>query len=253
MSSLFQLGSAARHGVAFSVVMAALAGTTLWFGSQLLLAQEPDERRAEAPRIYPGAPQGDRRPDRPAPPARPRTAAEEFMLRYPHGETFYFYGETAPSGPHRNAAAENENMRAGIGVLQSEDASASQKDEARKQIEGILSEQFDRDLEHREKQIEDLQRQIEKLKEQLEKRREAKERLVELRIELLINEAEGLGFPNAWNSGPVFGRGPMMPGAMGPGMSAPAIQGLPRPNIPAEPRPPARGEPQPPPSRPEPS
>ena len=183
----------------FALLFLAAAGASLWLGGQLVLAQDTPPRAA--PRSE------DQRP-------------------------VFQYGRLAPSQAEgffnalrgQRQSPEQEKLREAIEVLRTDESSDTQQEEAKEQIEELLGEQFDADLEHREKQIADLEAQIVKLKQQLAKRREAKQRLIELRLELLINEAEGLGFPSAWNSGP------------GPG--GPPIIGAPIPNSPAQPSPP---------------
>ncbi|MFK7735053.1 MAG: hypothetical protein AB8B50_03430, partial [Pirellulaceae bacterium] len=64
----------------------------------------------------------------------------------------------------------------------------------------ILDEQFEQDMASREQRIEKLEEQIDQLRAQIEKRKDAKEKLIGLRIELMMNESEGLGFPSTWNS-----------------------------------------------------
>lgn len=121
-----------------------------------------------------------------------------------------------PYGPSWQpvVAVQNEETRelqAAYEAIRSEESDEKIKDEARAKIVEILSKQFDADLEQRTAQIEQLEKQITSLKEQIAKRRTAKDRLIELRIELMLNEGEGLGFPNAWQQ-PMRGNvGPMLP------------------------------------------
>ncbi len=96
--------------------------------------------------------------------------------------------------------------------LKKSDLSEEAKTAALEKVSSILSEQFDKDLEQRVKQVEELEKQVQSLKQQIAKRRDAKKRLVDLRIELLKNESEGLGFPSSWQTQPsvvVPGQGPM--------------------------------------------
>ena len=90
-------------------------------------------------------------------------------------------------------------MQAALEQLKSSDTDLDTQNAARNKLVELLSKEFDEDLEQRAKQVAELEKQIVTLKEQIEKRRGAKSRLVELRIELLMNEAQGLGFPQAWN------------------------------------------------------
>ncbi|MEM8734670.1 MAG: hypothetical protein AAGG44_10635, partial [Planctomycetota bacterium] len=95
---------------------------------------------------------------------------------------------------------EQSKVGKALEVLRDEDASQGDRREAKESIVEVLDKQFESDLDSREKQIAELETQIDKLRAQIKKRRAAKERLIDLRVELMINEAEGLGFPSSWNS-----------------------------------------------------
>ncbi|MFN3193730.1 MAG: hypothetical protein ACE361_24670 [Aureliella sp.] len=105
----------------------------------------------------------------------------------------------------RNAVAgyaerrkEQSKMGEALKVLRDEDASEGERREAKESIAELLDKQFESDLENRENQIAELEKQIDQLRAQIKKRRAAKERLIDLRVELMVNEAEGLGFPSSW-------------------------------------------------------
>lgn len=95
-----------------------------------------------------------------------------------------------------------QKLNAAIQSLRSSDTEEEALTEARSLLANYLEAQFDHDLSKRETQISDLQKQIDKLKSQLEKRKASKEKMVEMRLTLLENEANGLAFPPAWNSLP---------------------------------------------------
>lgn len=76
------------------------------------------------------------------------------------------------------------------------------KDEATKeklvvQIQRLLGEEYDRHLTEHENSLDKMEERLEKLREQLAKRRSAKSKVVELRMQQLLNEAEGLGWPGS--------------------------------------------------------
>jgi hypothetical protein len=83
--------------------------------------------------------------------------------------------------------------------LKSTDVDEKEVEESRTLVANYLEVQFDHDITKREKQISDLQKQIDKLKSQLEKRKTSKEKMIEMRLTLMENETNGLGFPPAWN------------------------------------------------------
>lgn len=86
--------------------------------------------------------------------------------------------------------------------LKSTDVDEKEVEESRTLVANYLEVQFDHDITKREKQISDLQKQIDKLKSQLEKRKTSKEKMIEMRLTLMENETNGLGFPPAWNALP---------------------------------------------------
>lgn len=100
-------------------------------------------------------------------------------------------------------ATAKQKLNAAIQSLRSSDTEEEALAEARSLLASYLEAQFDHDLSKREMQISDLQKQIDKLKSQLEKRKASKEKMVEMRLTLLENEANGLAFPPVWNSLPV--------------------------------------------------
>lgn len=78
-----------------------------------------------------------------------------------------------------------------------------EKKRAEGEVKSSLSIYFDYDMKFREQDIAKIETRLKNLRTRLEKRRAAKEQLVELQVQLLINEANGLGFygqPNAQSS-----------------------------------------------------
>lgn len=70
------------------------------------------------------------------------------------------------------------------------------KSKASAELKANLEKQYDLFVEGQKKQIEDLEARLAKLREQLDKRRAAKERVVELKLQMVLSQAEGLGFPD---------------------------------------------------------
>lgn len=104
-------------------------------------------------------------------------------------------------------------------TFRSEDASDQDRAKARTTLSSYLTAQFDHDQEMRRKQIKSLEEEVDKLKKQIAKREESKDKLVELRLTLLENDANGLAFPPSFNQ---------IPGANGPGVGpAGAVYGIP--------------------------
>ncbi len=75
--------------------------------------------------------------------------------------------------------------------------------EERAQAKRILTEeldfQFEVDLNRRRDQLKEIEKQLADFREQLIKRENAKSKLIELKLQILENESDGLGFPSSWD------------------------------------------------------
>lgn len=95
----------------------------------------------------------------------------------------------------------------------------SDRQAAVEKIREELNKQYDRFLEHQVEEIEQLEKRISELRDQIEKRRDAKSRMVDLKLEMVLSHADGLG----WPEGPGGFRGAMSLGPtqlMSPGAPA---------------------------------
>lgn len=76
----------------------------------------------------------------------------------------------------------------------------SESDDDRKaaieNLRGVLEDQYDESLDNYEKYLASLEEQIKEMRSQIDKRRDAKMELVDLRLKMLVNEADGLGWPD---------------------------------------------------------
>lgn len=70
------------------------------------------------------------------------------------------------------------------------------REKATAELKAGLEQQYDAYVEAQAKQITHLEERLQKLKEQLEKRRSAKDRMVDLKLQMVLSQAEGLGFPD---------------------------------------------------------
>ena len=113
-------------------------------------------------------------------------------------------------------------VQAAMTKWKSKDASEEDKKEARESIEKFLRDEFERDQKNRKDQIERLAEQVSKLRSQVEKREASQSKIIELRMQLLENDAEGLAFPEAFND---LNRFPnQLPAGMTHGIAPPAGQ-----------------------------
>lgn len=71
-----------------------------------------------------------------------------------------------------------------------------EKNEIRKKLTELLSQQFDQHLKQQQEELDDLEKQVASLKAVLKKRLNSKGAIIERRLEQLVKEAEGLG----WNT-----------------------------------------------------
>ncbi len=88
-----------------------------------------------------------------------------------------------------------------------------EKEGAKKGLLHVLEQSFKRDLEHREREVSEIESRVKKLREQIERRKKAQDEIIGLRLKTIINETEGLGFPDGQDSGP---EGPKRPFWDGP-------------------------------------
>jgi len=98
--------------------------------------------------------------------------------------------------------------------------SDEEREGAQANLRKALNLQFDADMEQREKELEGIRRRLTEMTRLLEKRSAAKEQIVELRLQVLAQDAAGLGWASA------VGRWPSNLGP-GPGVQLP---NLPPPN-----------------------
>lgn len=87
-----------------------------------------------------------------------------------------------------------KKMRDAIKLLRTAKTTVA-KDKAKNDLSALLKDQFDADLKRREKEIADIEARVKDLRSVLDKRRTARDNIIQLQIKVLVNEAEGLGFP----------------------------------------------------------
>ena len=119
-------------------------------------------------------------------------------------------GSVALRGRHHSHAqseAEIKDLEAlhqAIGKLKSA-KNDTEKTALTKQISQLLDKSFERDMQRREKQISDVETRVKKLRDQIEKRKKAKDDIISLRLKTIVNEADGLGFPEGADTRSGFG------------------------------------------------
>jgi hypothetical protein len=86
----------------------------------------------------------------------------------------------------------SEIREAAKALSEAEDDDA--RDEAQEKLSELLDEYFERDMNRREEELAAVEKRVRQLRELLERRREKKEEIINLQIDVLRNEADGLGF-----------------------------------------------------------
>ena len=108
-------------------------------------------------------------------------------------------------------------LTSAIATIKSGDSDDALKKDSKQLVAQFLKAEFKRDQSIRRDQVERLEKQVEQLKKQLAKREESQDKLIELRMQLLENDASGLSFPDTWSSfttGSVPTTLPMLPSAL---------------------------------------
>lgn len=103
---------------------------------------------------------------------------------------------SAPTAPQRRGPVQAA-MEAYRRAESEEDRS-----EAKGKLHETLAEEYDMLLKGHEEHLEQLATRLETLREQLEKRRAARDEMVDLRLQSMISEADGLGWPTQSRGNP---------------------------------------------------
>jgi hypothetical protein len=95
--------------------------------------------------------------------------------------------------------AMNRIREAAKALVDAEDEDARQ--DAQRGLNELLDGYFEEDMERREEELANVERRVKELRELLERRREKKDEIIRLQVEVLRNEADGLGFFSAESAG----------------------------------------------------
>ena len=104
------------------------------------------------------------------------------------------YGEVAGMSLKVNVPHESLHAIRDAATALSEAEDDEPKTEAQEKLMELLDEYFEQDMQRREEELAKVEERVKRLRELLERRREKKEDIIELQREVLVNEAEGLGF-----------------------------------------------------------
>ena len=137
-----------------------------------------------------------------APPIGPAATIRAAQPPRPTGNRLSF--SQAPANPLGTTLVAPTSRVAGFAVSDPMDSfvkkirdakSEDDKQDAIEDARATLEKQYDRYLEGYQKQVDEMEARMQKLRDQLEKRKNAKDRLVDLKLEMLLSKADGLGWP----------------------------------------------------------
>ena len=120
----------------------------------------------------------------------------------------------------------NQEIRKAMKAIKDAESEAD-KDKAKDELKSLLEAQYDESLDRYEEYLAEMEKKITELRKQLDRRRDAKMEMVDLRLQVLISDAEGLGWPEQYFSVPGGTLSPFY--QMTPGQSgfAPALPVVP--------------------------
>ncbi|HUP81960.1 MAG TPA: hypothetical protein VM260_25640 [Pirellula sp.] len=113
-------------------------------------------------------------------------------------------GERLSNEEQDQISESRQKIQNAVTQIRSFDVDEAKRKDAKELIAKYLKVEFQADQESRREHVERLEKQVEQLKKQLTKREESQGKLIELRMQLLENDASGLSFPDSWGnlSGP---------------------------------------------------
>ncbi len=93
-----------------------------------------------------------------------------------------------------------QKIQIAVTQIRSSDTDESKRKDAKNLVAKYLKVEFQVDQDSRRNQVERLEKHVEQLRSQLVKREESQDKLIELRMQLLENDASGLSFPDSWGN-----------------------------------------------------
>ena len=120
-----------------------------------------------------------------------------------HGATEGAYGSRMADGTSGMMAGEVDPITAALSRVKWQvrlrlQGAGSQEDESEvmTELREALGEYFDRDMESRQKELGEIKKGLADMSDCLKRRDRAKNEIVDLQLQMIVNEAEGLGFFN---------------------------------------------------------
>jgi hypothetical protein len=134
------------------------------------------------------------------PPGGRQGVAAKFELLTLEDDKFKIERLEGPPSPEQRAAQQvaQGKLREAEQAFRSDKSNDEEKAKAKSLLRAYFSAQFQHDLEVRKEQIKQLEEQLAKLRSVVDKRAASMEKIVDLRMTLLENDSNGLGFPHAF-------------------------------------------------------
>jgi len=138
------------------------------------------------------------------------------VLGLPGGNPYGGGTSTESDDPRRKAERKLRDVTKKLKLMKGE----YDRDDAEALLRPALEGYFAADLDGREQEINGIQKRIDSLEKLIEQRREARDQVIALQVEVLKNDAEGLGFFSTSAGGSNFSEGfrISIPGGAAPGM-----------------------------------
>ncbi|XZE34552.1 hypothetical protein SH501x_000015 [Pirellulaceae bacterium SH501] len=135
-----------------------------------------------------------------SPPVGRQGVAAKFELLTLEDDKFKIERLEGPPSPEQRAAQQvaQGKLREAEQAIRSDKSSDEERAKAKSLLRAYFSAQFQHDLEVRKEQIKQLEEQLTKLRSIVDKRAASMEKIVDLRMTLLENDSNGLGFPPAF-------------------------------------------------------
>jgi hypothetical protein len=94
------------------------------------------------------------------------------------------------------SAPQNDELNTALATWKDSANDAAARQTAKEKASQVLGTIYDELLNSQEQEIDALEKRVVELREQLGRRRQAKSRMVELKLEMLLSQTDGLGWPS---------------------------------------------------------
>ena len=144
----------------------------------------------------------------------------------PNSSTFSPQG--GMQSPYVVSGPQHEELNSALATWRDAGDDATARQSAKEKASELLATIYDELLNGQEQEIDALEKRVVELREQLGRRREAKSRMVELKLEMLLSQTDGLGWPSPETRSPLTTyRNPTREPGLGPNWAPAGASGYP--------------------------